>query len=172
MEALIKSLINCSTLYRREPHLTFITKYQGKGCVLKLIYNEKNLNNEAVITSMLHQYKPQLYPRVIFLDRSQPWDLVIGLYSYTIIETLCIEMVPEMTLGVITDADKLRLQAQLDEMHHLGIIHGDVHYNNIVRQLDGNVFLTDYGNSYRPGDPLLPPTTNAITDDNRALMRL
>lgn len=169
MDMLIKSIINCSTLYRRDPHLTFLAKYQDRSCILKLIYDRVDINNEAVVTSMLHRYDPQSYPRVVFLDRSNPWNLTLGSDTYRIIESLCIEALPDMPLGAITRIDKRQLQVQLDELHRLGIIHGDVQRNNIIRRPNGDVFLIDYGYSYSSGDPLLPPTINSMSDDNSAL---
>lgn len=169
MAKIVAPLLEGATLYSIDPHITYVVNYQGKKAMLKLYYDPETFGNEVESIMILH-YHDHRYPPIIFMDRSQPWALILKGKRYNILQSLCYGYIPDMPLGLLNLNDMRHLQNQLNGIHSLGLEYGNVHRDNIIRRLDdGQAFFIDYGKAYTPSIPALPKPPDA-TQDSLALL--
>lgn len=154
----MQQLIKDGELIEAGVYLMYKVKYQGMPAVIKLWYEWSPPNNEPEIISILHRLNPSLYPPLYFVDRSPPWCHTIGDRICKVYQTLCYGYISGTRVAHLSLWDKEMLILQLKTIHGLGLVHGDVRIDNIIRRDDnGQVFIVGYGCMFSERDPIMFP---------------
>lgn len=105
---------------------------------------------------------PEWYPQVFCQEEIDEIN-VGGDYYDDVCKVICYEYLEET--DEIETARKLSdIEEQLNDMHNLGIIHGDVRNDNIIAS--GRFLLIDYGRSFSIDHTPFPPMEFMVDEDD------
>ncbi len=143
--------------------------YRTKKGILKLYDDDRQYwGSEAEIISILHKNYPE-FPRLIMWGMGEPWEHTLPDGEKMMVhQSILMENIEGHTpeRGELTPEHKEQLEEQLEKIHRLGIVHGDVRRENIIIKNDGTAFLIDYGLSYSVCSPKLLPPMPCLLEDS------
>ncbi len=151
-ELVIESLLG------EDIYVTLKGRSKEKEVVVKLFLGDADLNNEYNVLGFLQKASlhPEWFPKPYFVhlpnsgvvrELGRQWNKVYFAIVYEFIQGQTVD-VKKLTLD-----ERVQLRAevgeQLRELHRLGLVHGDVRGQNIIKTPQ-RYLLIDYGRTYSP----------------------